>query len=183
MMTDTKSEIRDLLERLSRLNAADNWSGSLNPTQRTALSYLARANLFSRSPSHVADYLGATRGTVSMTLKALAQKQMIREIRSESDKRSISYEVTSMGFEELKPLHAIDRALLNLQESALHTLSASLKHLIEEMLKLRDGRQFGICKDCHYHQSTRQGAFCALLNLPLEISETDKLCHEFKLKG
>lgn len=183
MMTDTKSEIRDLLERLSRLTAADNWNGSLNPTQRTALAYLSRANQFSRSPSHVADYMGATRGTVSMTLKALAQKKMIREIRSETDKRSISYDVTAVGLKELESLHAIDQAIENLGTGSRQTLSDCLKQLIEGMLKQRNGKQFGICQDCHYHQTNDQGAFCALLNLPLDTSETDKLCHEFKAKG
>jgi DNA-binding MarR family transcriptional regulator len=86
--------ISDLIDRLGRLNAAEEWNGPLNPSQFAALSYLARANRFSRAPSHVADYLATTRGTASQTLKALARKELIAESRLEEDKRSIRYDVT-----------------------------------------------------------------------------------------
>jgi DNA-binding MarR family transcriptional regulator len=96
-MTDDRDHTRfisDLIDRLGRLNAAEEWNGPLNPSQFAALSYLARANRFSRAPSHVADYLATTRGTASQTLKALARKELIAESRLEEDKRSIRYDVT-----------------------------------------------------------------------------------------
>ncbi|MFC6657468.1 MarR family transcriptional regulator [Roseibium salinum] len=97
-LTDTEI-VRDLIDRLSRLIAAEEWNGPLNPSQFAALSYLARANRFSRAPSHVADYLATTRGTASQTLKALARKGLIAETRSQEDKRSIRYDVTDHGID------------------------------------------------------------------------------------
>jgi len=73
----SRHHIRELIERLARVSAADEWADDLNPTQKAALAYLARANQYSRSPSQVAEFLAATRGTVSQTLKALARKGLI----------------------------------------------------------------------------------------------------------
>ena len=61
--------IRTLIERLAKITTAVDWQDGLNPAQYNALSYLALANRYSRSPSHVADYLCTTRGTASQTLK------------------------------------------------------------------------------------------------------------------
>ena len=79
--TDTQT-IRDLIDRLTRLAAAEEWNGPLNPSQFAALNYLARANRFSRATSHVADFLATTRGTASQTLKALSRKELIAETSS-----------------------------------------------------------------------------------------------------
>ena len=95
MENKNQHRIRDLIERIARLNSADEWTDDLNPTQWSALSYLSQANQFSRSPSQVAEFMAATRGTVSQTLKALARKELIIEIRSQIDRRWISYDVTT----------------------------------------------------------------------------------------
>jgi DNA-binding MarR family transcriptional regulator len=84
-------QIRALINRLARLDAAETWEVDLNPAQLAALDYLVRANRFSRAPSQVAEYLGTTRGTMSQTLKSLVRKGYLTERGSESDRRSISY--------------------------------------------------------------------------------------------
>ena len=103
-MTPDLTRTHDLVDRLYRLNAAGDWADTLNPTQRMALAYLARANRFSRCPSHVAEYMALTRGTASQTLKALVRKKLIRSQRSSKDGRSISYQVTEQG------LHVLGRS-------------------------------------------------------------------------
>jgi len=70
-MTIDLTDIDDLVERLARISAADNWAEALNPPQRAALSYLSRANRVLRCPSHMA----VTRGTASQTLKSLERKK------------------------------------------------------------------------------------------------------------
>ncbi len=175
-----ETEIRDLLDRLSRINAAEDWTGRVNPTQRAALAYLAKANRFSRKPSQVADYLSATRGTVSQTLKALARKDLIRENRSETDKRSISYGITAEGMKELDHTAAVDVALSLMAEEDLENLSDQLKKLAKELLRQREARPFGICLTCRHHQSGKSGAYCTLLDEPLQKEETDQICHEFE---
>ena len=49
MMTTDLTDINDLVERLARLSAADNWAEALSLPQRAALSYLSRANRVSLS--------------------------------------------------------------------------------------------------------------------------------------
>ena len=172
--------IRDLIDRLSRLNAAEDWNGPLNPSQFAALAYLARANRFSRAPSHVADYLVTTRGTTSQTLKALARKGLITETRSENDKRSIRYNVTEAGEDILQVPSGLANVIDGLPEETVATLTGSLKTLVLEILKSREGKTFGICKTCRYHQAEDNGAYCRLLETPLTRSDSDEICHEHK---
>src|SRR3546814_7076019 len=54
-----------LLDRLSRLTRELQFVDGLNPAQWEALRFLATANKYSRSPTALAEYLGATKGTVS----------------------------------------------------------------------------------------------------------------------
>ncbi len=166
------------MERLGRINAADDWAGELNPTQMAALSYLAKANRFSRSPSQVSEFLSATRGTVSQTLKALARKGLISEVRSDTDKRSISYDVTNDGRTALVPATVIDQALDRLDEPILQNLATSLRVLIRTALAARGKRSFGVCRDCRHHQKQGRGGYCILLKEPLAADETGQICHE-----
>lgn len=175
---DPQNQVREILDRISRIAASEDWTGDINPTQRAALSYLARANRFSRSPSQVADYLEATRGTVSQTLKALARKNLIEEQRSEQDKRSISYVVTDEGHTALNFTTAIDQAVGHLTQGQADDLALALTHLMSDVLQARGGRSFGACRTCRHHQTNPSGAYCALLQEALEPTETEQICHE-----
>lgn len=174
---DTQT-IRDLIDRLTRLNAAEEWNGPLNPSQFAALGYLARANRFSRAPSHVADYLATTRGTASQTLKALFRKDLITEVRSETDKRSIRYDVTEDGLDLLKDASGLARAVDTLAPDVAADLATSLKALVLALLQQRGGRSFGLCGTCRYHQETATGGHCRLLDVSLKPHEASQLCHE-----
>ncbi|WP_282610739.1 MarR family winged helix-turn-helix transcriptional regulator [Pelagibius sp. Alg239-R121] len=178
MTKQTRSELRFLIDRIARISASEDWSDGLNPTQRAAISYLARANRFSRMPSQVADYLSATRGTVSQTLKALARKGLVIEVRSESDRRSVSYEVTPEGQNALEVDTLLDAALADLGTKDAANLTTSMKALAKCLLSAREGRSFGICKTCRHHRKGKTGAHCALLEVELLPEETEQLCHE-----
>jgi len=174
----TPDRIRALINRLARLDAAETWEGALNPAQIAALEYLARANRFSRAPSHVAEYLGTTRGTMSQTLKALVRKGYVRERRSESDKRSISYDLTGAGRAlAARQGHLMD-ALDTLPSATLAQLGDSLAEILARQLAENGGRAFGLCRACAHHRVTENGAFCALLSLPLHPGEPEQICHE-----
>lgn len=175
---DPQNQVREILYRISRITASEDWAGDINPTQRAALSYLARANRFSRSPSQVADYLEATRGTVSQTLKALARKDLIEEQRSEQDKRSISYAVTDEGHATLNFRTAIDQAVGHLTQEQADDLALALTHLMSDVLQARGGRSFGVCGTCRHHQTNPSGAYCVLLQEALVPAETEQICHE-----
>lgn len=177
-MTSDRTYLRDLLQRFARLIAADGWGGDLNPTQRAALIYLARANRFSRAPSHVADYLSATRGTVSQTLKALRRKGLIRELASEGDKRSFSYELTPEGLACVAADDRLSEVLAGLSKEDAAELSGHLSNLIFGLLELRNGQSFGICRTCQHHEKRGPAGYCKLLQVALVPEERDQLCHE-----
>ena len=75
------------LERLARLLRSSEQIEGLYPVQWEALRYLQRANRFSRSPGALADFLGATRGTVSQSLIALERKGLIARKPDPRDRR------------------------------------------------------------------------------------------------
>ncbi len=171
-------QIRSLLNRLARLDAGEGWAGDLNPAQRDALDYLARANRFSRSPSHVAEYLDTTRGTMSQTLKALVRKGYLSEKRSIMDKRVVSFTLTDQGQKATSDINIINRGLDDLDISDRKGLHKGLTDLLESVLKKSGGKTFGICHTCRHFSKESQGGFCNLLSEPLTELETKQICHE-----
>ena len=178
MTKDEGAQIPTLIERLSRVVASETWTEGLNPTQAAALSYLARANRFSRAPSQVADYLSATRGTVSQTLKALQQKGLISEQRSPSDKRSISYDLTKAGRAAVSTETALEEASRILPDTQARALQDSLTEILNALLERRDGRPFGVCRSCRHHEARGKKGYCHLLEVELQPEEVTQICHE-----
>ncbi|MEL7527451.1 MAG: MarR family transcriptional regulator [Pseudomonadota bacterium] len=166
------------MDRLQRVIASEDWTDDLNPAQRSALGYLARANRFSRSPSQVADYLCTTRGTASQTLKALEKKGLIERASAEGDKRTISYDVTRTGLDVADRVDALDDALQRLDTKSGKALEKTLSELIRLQLEARGFRSFGLCRTCKYHRKAGSGLHCALLQVGLSDAQADQLCHE-----
>jgi DNA-binding MarR family transcriptional regulator len=167
-----------LIDRIGRLSLADDWSGGLNPSQHAALGYLAQANRFSRAPSHVAAYLGATRGTVSQTLHALERKGFVVIVPSTEDKRTIRYEVTEAGQAMLRRRRALDAAIDALPGATVQGLQSGVAMLLRHMLAAQGGRSFGLCRTCRHHRVLGDGAHCALLDVALLAAEAAQICHE-----
>lgn len=178
MRNESRSRVRALLDRLQRLHASEDWADDLNPAQRSALGYLVRANLFSRSPSQVADYLCTTRGTASQTLKALEKKGLIERSAPDGDKRTISYDVTRAGFDVAERVDALDNALERLDTESGIALEETLSELIRLQLAARGFRSFGLCNTCKYHRSAEAGRYCTLLQVDLSSEQANQLCHE-----
>ena len=178
MTASNTSRIRAMINRLARLDALHAWSDDLNPTQIAVLEYLSQANRFSRSPSHVAAYLGTTRGTVSQTLKALVRKGYAGERQSRVDKRSISFDLTDAGRELLLNETAVENTLRQLRAGDADQLESMLREILNTTLLARGGKPFGMCRNCRYHQLRETGRFCTLLNVELSADEAEQICHE-----
>ncbi|APX17949.1 MarR family transcriptional regulator (plasmid) [Phaeobacter inhibens] len=176
----SQSRIRSLINRLARIDAAGGWSGSLNPAQYAALDYLARANRHSRAPSHVAEFLGTTRGTMSQTLKALARKGFVQEEPKTGDQRSISYALTAEGMALAEAPSVIGTALSGLEDRVTVALETALTDILRAALDARDGRAFGVCKNCRFHDAGPVHGYCTLLDLPLQHGDRDLICVEHK---
>lgn len=176
-MTDP-SHIRELVRRLARLDAAAGWAEDLNPTQREVLAYLARANRFSRSPSHVAAYLGSTRGTVSQSLRSLSAKGYVRERRSARDRRVLSYDLTEAGCRAATAGTPLQAALGRLGPERSAQLAADLTATLQALLTEGGGPRFGPCRTCRHHRHGPEGAFCGLLSVALTEAEAHQICIE-----
>ncbi len=171
-------QIRALINRLARLDSAENWDGTLNPAQRAALDYLARANRFSRSPSHVADFLGTTRGTTSQTLKALMRKGFVAEERSDMDRRSISYRLTDAGRRMVGTRSLLLTVLEEMPENDRAQIESSMQRLLNLAMRKNGSKPFGICRTCRHFKPTGAGGYCKLLQVALDPAETEQICHE-----
>ncbi|MBN8631119.1 MAG: MarR family transcriptional regulator [Rhodobacterales bacterium] len=176
-MTDTRA-LSELILRLARLEQAEAWQDDLNPAQRAALAYLARANRFSRAPSQVAEYLGTTRGTASQTLKALGSKGHVTAETVQGDRRSIRYQVTDSGRTEVAQVGGLERAFEELDRNARGALHALLDDVLGKAIRANRSRPFGLCQDCTHFRPAGPGGFCGLLSEPLTPEETHQICHE-----
>lgn len=170
-------EIAELLDRIARLHGARRRSAALPEAQVAALDYLARANRFSRTPSAVADYLAATRGTVSQTLIALARKGLVTEEPAPGDRRSRVYSLTQAGQAEIAGIGSgpdWDSGGAGTKARLVVGLRAALAAMIRDS----GGRSFGLCRTCLHHRPCGDGAFCALLAVALTVAEADEICVE-----
>ena len=182
MKQSTSFRIKELLDRIGRVSASQDWEDNLNPAQRSVLTYLVSANQFSKSPSNIADYMCTTRGTVSQTLKALERKGLVSQSQSSVDKRSISYEITVAGEKAIESSTELDAVLRAIDQKEGTILANSLEKLSRKFLEQREYRPFGICAECDHHTKSTKGAYCALLGVELSRDQSAKLCHEYVSK-
>jgi hypothetical protein len=152
-----------LVNRLSRVAHAMQFSHGLNPAQWEALRYLNKANRYSASPSAMADYLGATKGTVSQTLIALALTDGGREMLVQD------------------PLCQIYAATEKIPEAERQQLAGVIKSILDDLCVKHNNSQFGVCGDCcHLGEGSCAGSgTCGVTGDPLEASDIELICIDF----
>jgi DNA-binding MarR family transcriptional regulator len=184
MPTSEALEAAHLIDRLQRLARSGELAGGLNPAQWEALRYLARANRFSRTPAALAAYLASTRGTVSQTVIALAEKGLVARTPSARDKRSVELSLTPRGEALLRsdPLLALARDIDGAAGRRARDLTASLRATLRNAIARNDGRAFGACLTCrHFRADVRRSGpphHCALLDEPLSEADSRAICVE-----
>jgi len=174
---------KSLLLRVGRLATHDGYAVDLNPVQWQALQYLRDANRFSRTPGALADWLGATKGTVSQTVKALVSHGLVARQPSPADKRSVYLELTHEGLTllETAPESMIDQLIGAIDTHERNELERLLGKMLQSLLARRGGSPFGLCRDCRHFQkgvSSESGHLCALLSVPLNNEDSAKICVE-----
>ncbi len=175
-----------LVERLERLMRTEEYEAGLNPAQWEALRYLARCNRFSNSPGALTAYLGATKGTVSQTVRTLERKGLVTRAKRPGGRRSIQLSLTDEGERvlSLDPRRRIGPTAATLGADTLDALRLGLRTLLHDRIARRGLKTFGLCRSCRHF--IRLGAEhdpggphrCGLLELPLAEAETAKLCVE-----
>lgn len=174
-----------VLERLTNLLRAEQReagaAAGLQPVHLASLAYLSRANRYSDTPAAVTDYLGATKGTVSQSLRLLERKGFIARRPDAEDKRVAHLELTASGKRALAaawPSSRLDEALASLAPKRQERLEEDLLELLTALQRTQGGRSFGVCRTCRLFERTAEGFRCGLTGEPLAPPETEKRCRE-----
>ncbi len=134
-MTDRSAEaIAELMLQIARKVEAEANASELKPAQWAALRYLARAAPTARTNRAFARYHRTTTGTVTLTLKALFEKGLLRRESDPGDKRLVRFEVTKAGREALRhdPLKTLASAIAALRPERRAQLTDALTDLLIE---------------------------------------------------
>lgn len=132
-MSDRNAEaIAELMLQVARKVEAEANASELKPAQWAALRYLAKAAPSARTNNAFARYHQTTTGTVTLTLKALFEKGLLRRESDPEDKRLVRFDVTPAGEEVLKqdPLKTLVRAIKGLSAERRTQLTEALTDLL-----------------------------------------------------
>jgi DNA-binding MarR family transcriptional regulator len=153
----------------------------LTAAQWTALRFFARANRASRTPSAFACFQATTRGTASQTIKTLEARGLLARRRSDSDGRSVCFEVTAAGQEMLAadPLRHLMAAIDDLPPADRAALARILPELSACLAQARGTAPVGTCGNCDHFDARGAGGYCACVAQSLAPFEIGQLCTRF----
>ncbi|MEI7598115.1 MAG: MarR family transcriptional regulator [Aestuariivirga sp.] len=171
------------LERLARVMRAREHEDGLNPAQREALRYVARANRFSNTPGALTRYLGATKGTISQTVMALERKGLIAKAARDA-RKSVRLSLTDKGRETLDndPWVQFEAAVEELGGKTRRRMQRGVEELLAREVKRGELESFGICASCRFfREKGRDGDaagphLCMLFEDSLSNEETGCIC-------
>lgn len=174
------------LDQLGRIARELQYSHNLNPAQWEALRYVARANKFSRTPGALADYSGATKGTISQTLIALENKGLVSRRRCDKDGRITRLHLTEAGRDLASndPLNIINDYCETLPELESAILLQSLHNILHNVRVKSRSEEFGFCAKCQsfvpcQSATSAKSDICSFQNEPLFDQDLNKICSNF----
>lgn len=175
--------IHDSLMHLSRLLLAEAREGlsGLQPVQLQALQYLSHCNRYSDTPAAVADFLGATRGTVSQSLRVLEERGLVAKRPDPEDRRVVHLSLTPRGDrlrEKAIPPAAVEHAVRILGRRDAEAAETALRELLRALQRARGGASFGVCRTCTHFRREAGGFRCGLTLEPLSLRDSGLLCRE-----
>ena len=171
-----------IIERMGRLLSSGYNTDGFKPVQWEALRYLSQANVFSRTPSALGEYLGVTKGSISQTLSTLEERGLLRKNTDKKDKRAVRLDLTAAGraFVANGPLQNLIDSIESLSSVEQRELANSLEKILLKQLDSRDRKPFGQCRHCRHHRSENGKFRCNLLDVPLQESSIELICLEFE---
>ena len=186
---------REAVELL--VQAARGWSfegdrHGLRDREWMALRFLGRANRFSRTPSALAGFIGATRATASQIVKTLETKSYLIRKPSSEDKRSVVLCVTAQGEKALAqhdPVNHVLNAVTALGSAECIRLRDSLREVLHHLDAAHQRLNAAICRDCMFlaersptaNKGRASAEFtCRLYRAPISQDEIDLLCTSFE---
>ena len=145
--------------------------------QLETLTYLSMANRYSDTPIAVAEYLGVTKGTVSQTIKALEDRDLLEKVRDEVDGRLVHCRLTPSAREIVKqayPAPMLDGLPKDLTDDA----ALSLRRVLRTLQQANAMRTFGQCRTCQLFEPRARGGRCGLTHETLSVTDSTLLCRE-----
>ena len=121
---------------------------------------------------------GGSNENIVAATDALREKGLISELRSETDRRSLSYNLTPKGRRVLAQSNSLNSAFKQLSVNEVGQLERSLRAVLNTSLRSNGLKPFGVCNTCKHFAPGSEGGFCKLLKVPLEKSEAEKICVE-----
>ena len=157
-----------------------------------ALRFLGRANRFSRTPTALAGFIGATKTTASQIVKTLESKSYLVRKPSREDKRSVVLCVTAQGEKCLSqhdPINHVLNAVAALGSEECTRLRSSLSRILNHLDATHQRLNASICRDCMFLAERGPGGakgrsagefMCRLYRAPISQEETELLCTNFE---
>ena len=178
----------EMMAYVGRLAHGEGFVRGLTNAQWTALRYFYRANRYSRTVSAFATYHATTRGTASQTTKSLVDKGYLERTRSESDGRSIRFDLTDEGRAVMRddPFQVLVDAIGELPPGMQTNLLVAVERITQEMSCGGENRSFGSCSlcahldRCVFHEDEEADYFCRHENEPVAATELDEICVNFE---
>lgn len=180
--------VAELIDRLSRLTRELQYVDGLNPAQWEALRFLSRANRYSRTPGAVAQFLGATKGTISQTITALENKGLLERRPSDRDKRVCLIDVTEKGRDQIArdPVRRIEQAVGAMDSQTGAAMVQGLSRLLAALQNDADAPLFGVCVACCRHLSPHDGCGkgevgrCGVTGEALDSDDAARICVNYR---
>lgn len=182
-----QTRVLQLLDRIRALDAAAAYTTpesqqlGLLPVHGLILAYLNQCNRPSATPTAVAAYLHATKGTVSQSLRVLVNKGLIRKTPSTHDRRKLYLSLTPAGrrvVARLQDHRAARRVLADWPHEALAALQNALSRLAIAMAQEANVPGFGVCRTCRHYVGNNGKGHCRLLNIELSAQDAASICVE-----
>jgi DNA-binding MarR family transcriptional regulator len=157
-----------------------------------ALRFLGRANRFSRTPTALAGFIGATKTTASQIVKTLESKSYLARKPSHEDKRSVVLCVTAQGEKFLSqhdPINHVLNAVAALGTEECTRLRGSLTRILNHLDATHQRLNASTCRDCMFLAERGPGTakgrtpaefMCRLYRAPISLEETELLCTNFE---
>jgi len=180
--TDPESGADALAEMLVHVGRSargeDSDRSPLTAAQWTALRFFARANRASRTPSAFASFQATTRGTATQTIKTLEARGLLERRKSETDGRSVRFDVTEEGQTLLQrdPLRHLMAAIARLDAADRAALARVLPDLAAHLAGVRGSPAIGTCGNCNHYEDRGEGGYCACVAMSLAPFEIGQLC-------
>ncbi|MFO7920658.1 MarR family transcriptional regulator [Rhodobacteraceae bacterium W635] len=177
----TADRIAELLVHVGRLCRNEDGTSDLTAAQWTCLRFFARANGSTRTPSAFASFQATTRGTASQIIKGLETRGLIVRRRSESDGRSVRFDLTEAGRACLvdDPLGDLIALLEKLEAQERAAFLDTLSGLSSSLALFKGARAFGTCGDCTHFTPGDTSGYCACMAGELGAGEIDQLCASY----